>query len=90
MLDLRSPVSFADGVLDQSTAQALIDWLQHLQYRYYRITNKNEPEPFPIWHRELMGRDWPINQSSDYSCMPQFLQDESSVLPQVGCPACAH
>lgn len=83
MLDLHNPVSFADGVLDQSTAQALIDWLQHLQYRYYRITNKNESEPFPIWHRELMGRDWPINQTSDYSCTQQFLQDESSVLPQV-------
>ena len=70
MLDARSPVSFADGVLDPGVTQELVDWLQHMQYRYYRITNKNEPEPFPIWHRELLGRDWPINQASDYSCTP--------------------
>jgi len=83
MLDARSPVSFADGVLDPGVTQELLDWLQHLQYRYYRITNKNEPEPFPIWHRELLGRDWPINQASDYSCTPQFLQDQTSVLSDV-------
>ena len=79
MLDARSPVSFADGVLDPGVTQELVDWLQHLQYRYYRITNKNEPEPFPIWHRELLGRDWPINQASDYSCTPQFLQEQTGV-----------
>lgn len=83
MLDARSPVSFADGVLDPGVTQELVDWLQHLQYRYYRITNKNEPEPFPIWHCELLGRDWPINQASDYSCTPQFLQDQTSVLSDV-------
>jgi len=83
MLNNQLPVSFADVVLGEPLQQGLIDWLQHLQYRYYRITNKNEAEPFPIWHHEIMGRDWPINQASDYSCTPQILQEAGGIVASV-------
>lgn len=73
MLDINQPISIADSVLDVQTGSELIKWLNQLEYRYYRITNRNEPDPFPIWHKELFGRDFPINQPSDYSCTDEIL-----------------
>lgn len=83
MLNIAAPISMQDDLFGPELLSELVGWLNRMEYRYYRITNKNEPEAFPIWHKELMGRDWPINQPSDYSCAEQILAESESPVGAV-------
>lgn len=83
MLNLKASISVADGLLSPEVCAALVRWLNNLEYRYYRITNKNEKDPFPIWHRELIGRDWPINQPSEFSCTESILANTDTPMADI-------